>query len=296
MTMQSRQNADLGVTRGQQIIASGTGAVLSTLLAKQHYNRGGHFNGVLDAILKISRTEGITKLYSGLIPTLVMFVPSTILYLTAYDQLKYVMGYKYETSSTFVPVVAGCIAKVYAVSIINPLELIRTKMLSQPLTFKEIYGCVRTAVQDGGVLSLWRGWGPTVLRDAPFACIMWFNFEILKARLMKAFHQEEVTFPVSFASAAIAGVIAAFFTNPFDVVKTHRQIELGEMDALKDKKKHPSSTWLIMRRIYTQSGMRGLYSGFAPRVGRITPALAIMLSSYEVGKVFFKQYNEKHPR
>ncbi|XP_072030781.1 mitochondrial glutathione transporter SLC25A40-like isoform X2 [Amphiura filiformis] len=337
--LQSRQKTDLGITPGQQIVASGTGAMITTLLvtpldvvkirlqaqvkpigsghcflycnglmdhvctcinggsvSKQWYNRGGHFNGVLDAFLKISRTEGILKLWSGLSPTLVMAVPATVLYYTAYDQLKYSMGYKYETSSSLIPVAAGGIARVFAVSVINPLELVRTKMQSRPLTFKEIVGCIRTAVQDGGILSLWRGWGPTVLRDVPFSCLLWFNFEILRARLMRLYHLEETTFPVSFVSGAVAAGIAAFFTNPFDVVKTHRQIELGEMDALKDVKRNPASTFLIIRRIYARSGMNGLYAGFIPRLGRVVPACAIMIGSYEFGKSFFQRYNEQHQR
>lgn len=41
-----------------------------------------------DALLKISKTEGITSLWSGLSPTLVLAVPATVIYFVSYEQLR----------------------------------------------------------------------------------------------------------------------------------------------------------------------------------------------------------------
>ena len=43
--------------------------------------------------------------------------------------------------------------------------------------------------------------------------------------------------------------------------------------------------WAIMRRIIQEEGIRGLYTGIIPRISRVAPACAIMLSSYEAGYV-----------
>lgn len=58
---------------------------------------------------------------------------------------------------------------VGAVTVISPLELVRTKMQSRRRPYRELLACIRWAVAQHGVLSLWRGWGPTVLRDVPFS-------------------------------------------------------------------------------------------------------------------------------
>lgn len=58
---------------------------------------------------------------------------------------------------------------VGAVTVISPLELVRTKMQSRQLSYSELAVCIRSAVAQDGLLSLWRGWGPTVLRDVPFS-------------------------------------------------------------------------------------------------------------------------------
>ena len=59
------------------------------------YNRPKYFNGTVDALLKISRTEGVQSLWSGLSPTLVLAVPTTMIYFTTYEQLKAVMHTRY---------------------------------------------------------------------------------------------------------------------------------------------------------------------------------------------------------
>lgn len=56
-----------------------------------------------------------------------------------------------------------------AVTVISPLELIRTKMQSRQLSYHELRVCIQSSVAQDGWLSLWRGWGPTVLRDVPFS-------------------------------------------------------------------------------------------------------------------------------
>lgn len=60
-------------------------------------------------------------------------------------------------------------SQVGAVTIISPLELVRTKLQSRQLSYQELLVCIRRSVAQQGVLSLWRGWGPTVLRDVPFS-------------------------------------------------------------------------------------------------------------------------------
>ena len=51
----------------------------------------------------------------------------------------------------------------------SPLDLIRTKLYSQYLTYPELGRCLRSGFQAEGVFSLWRGVGSTILRDVPYA-------------------------------------------------------------------------------------------------------------------------------
>ncbi|XP_017343883.1 probable mitochondrial glutathione transporter SLC25A39 isoform X2 [Ictalurus punctatus] len=268
----------------------------NTTACSAWYKTPTHFNGTLDAFVKITRSEGLRSLWSGLPPTLVMAVPTTVIYFTCYDQLKDVMCYGLGYHSNYVSIIAGGLARLGAVTVITPLELVRTKVQSRRVSYSELRVCIRSAVAQSGVLSLWRGWGPTVLRDVPFSAMYWFNYELMKAALCERYRTPQASFNISFAAGAVSGAIAAITTLPFDVVKTRRQIELGETELLGAPPKKPSSTWLVMKSIWTESGYRGLFAGFLPRVIKVAPACAIMISTYEFGKAFFRKHNEEERR
>ncbi|XP_037544621.1 solute carrier family 25 member 39 [Nematolebias whitei] len=255
------------------------------------YKTPTHFSGTLDAFVKITRHEGLRSLWSGLPPTLVMAVPATIIYFTCYDQLRDFLWFGLGLQGNHIPLLAGGLARLGAVTVISPLELVRTKMQSKKLTYSELQVCIRSAVAQGGLLSLWRGWGPTVFRDVPFSALYWFNYELVKSRLCERYQMPQANFSVSFTAGAVSGAIAAVLTLPFDVVKTRRQIQLGEMDTLGGYLKKNMSTWCIMKDIWAELGYRGLFAGFMPRVIKVAPACAVMISSYEFGKAFFQQMN-----
>lgn len=66
-------------------------------------------------------------------------------------------------------VVFASFVPVGAVTVISPLELIRTKMQSKKFSYEELHRFVSTKVSEDGWISLWRGWAPTILRDVPFS-------------------------------------------------------------------------------------------------------------------------------
>jgi solute carrier family 25 protein 39/40 len=167
-------------------------------------------------------------------------------------------------------------------------------MQSKKLSYWEVATAIRQLVKFEGPLSLWRGLGPTLMRDVPFSSIYWAGYEFMKQH----FDQRKPTVQFSLGAGALAGSIAAVTTLPFDVAKTHRQIELGERDLIDPSKRQGSDasnyrTTRVLRKIYKQSGVPGLFSGIVPRVIKVAPSCAIMISCYEFGKQFFVKYNSE---
>lgn len=237
-----------------------------------------------------------------------------------------------------VPLTAGISARILAVTFVSPIELIRTKMQSQKMTHAEMLSTVRLVMQSQGVLGLWRGLPPTILRDVPFSGIYWTCYEYFKSK----FNVREPTFGFSFMAGAISGSvsckasnimsieslsyflpqIAATITTPFDVIKTHEQIEFGEKFIFSGRPttssialqvvscssndvsvcltppdnppRNVSPTKSVAERlatIYRLNGLPGIFSGLGPRLFKVAPACAIMISTFEYSKAFFYHYN-----
>lgn len=261
--------------------------------SKAWYKAPGRFSGTLDAFIKIVRCEGVTALWSGLPPTLVMAVPATVIYFTCYDQLCARLRVRMGDYAEEAPLVAGAVARVGSATVISPLELIRTKLQAEKQSYRELTDCIRSAVQSEGWLSLWRGLGPTILRDVPFSAMYWYNYERGKSFLCERYKTKEATLTITFISGAVSGSFASIVTLPFDVVKTRRQVELGELQAKNLSSQASSSTFSVMSRIVAQDGFGGLFAGFLPRLIKVAPACAIMISTYEAGKAFFRKRNQE---
>jgi len=257
----------------------------------------------LRAVLHIYRAEGLPGIYAGLSPTLVMAVPATVLYFTCYDTLK--DSLRPHLGSGWTPAVAGITARMFATAITSPFELVRTLSQSAPTggsalvssggaasSSLNMVGEFRSMVRSGGVLSLWRGLEPTLWRDVPFSGIYWGILEASRARLRERWPSDHpMTMPLqTFASGALAGVVAAAVTTPFDVVKTRRQVFTNVAtahgtahSAISGNGSTPEVMWAIAKG----EGLGGLFRGFNARILKVAPACAIMISSYEMGKLAF---------
>lgn len=262
------------------------------------YQRPGNFSGTLDAFVKITRQEGVRSLWSGLSPTLVMAVPATVFYYSLYDTLisrfqKKLCCRRTLTPERFCPpdwsaaMLAGTVARTIAVTIVSPLEMIRTKMQSEQHSYKDIGRALRVTVSTFGLSGFYLGWMPTLLRDIPFSAVYWAVYESLKRRVLVWQNLQEPTFATSFTCGALSGSFAAVITTPFDVVKTHLQIKLGDGSVAR---RIPLRV-AVQEVIQKGGGMRALFAGMVPRVAKIAPACAVMIGSYEYFKVYFQHLN-----
>ena len=77
------------------------------------------------------------------------------------------------------------------------------------------------------------------------------------------------------ASAAGYGA-AAFVTNPFDVVKTRKQVQTSNPDVFKY-----NGSFDILKQTVQKEGALALFDGVAARVGWLTPRCALAMTSFE---------------
>lgn len=233
--------------------------------------------GTVGALRYVFHTEGVRGLYAGLPPTLMLAIPSTVLYYTSYDYMVHEGKKRYPELAIVMPLLAGSSARIVAATIVSPLELVKTRMQGHGSNFqgKGIYHTLRTAMQQQGVGAIYRGLNATLARDVPFSAIYWTCFEQIRQSLEAKF-PETTKIQQSFGAGAMAGAIAATITTPFDVVKTLQQVD-GTMNM---------STLDVLRRLVQTQGPAAVMTGLSARLAKIVPSCAIMISSYEIGKLY----------
>lgn len=287
------------------------------------------FNSTLDGLRKIARNEGITTLWRGLSPTLVMTVPANIIYFTGYDWLRFnnASPVKKMVADAYAPLLAGASARILAATVVSPIEMFRTRMQASISTtgvghLKETYDGIKDMVQIRGYTSLWRGLSLMLWRDVPFSGLYWWGYEKIRGSLTEARERSRgrslelhgvgthsrsasqsrddhsETFLDSFIAGAVSGAFASIITMPFDVGKTRQQTfkdmrppaANGAQKALLPEEQ---SIPRFLIQIFKEEGFAGLWKGWIPRTLKVAPSCAIMISCYEVGKRMAHNVNMK---
>uniref|UniRef100_A0A1D1XJD6 Solute carrier family 25 member 40 n=1 Tax=Anthurium amnicola TaxID=1678845 RepID=A0A1D1XJD6_9ARAE len=302
----------------RHIVSLGSNTIFSDIRCSPSCTRGGIFGteivcppdcfqykGTLDVFDKIIRQEGFARLWRGTNAALALAIPTVGIYLPCYDIFRnWIEDFttcNAPTLTPYAPLIAGSVARSLACIACSPIELARTRMQA----FKEFRsgtkppGMWRTLV---GVLSplkstnnlqnlqnyriLWTGVGAQLARDVPFSAICWSTLEPIRRRLLGLVGEETDAASVlgaNFAAGFVAGSLAAAATCPLDVAKTRRQIEKDPNRALK------MTTRQTLVEVWRDRGMKGLFTGAGPRVGRAGPSVGIVVSFYEVVKYVLHQ-------
>lgn len=275
----------------QQIIASSTGSIIANTVLNplnvvkvQLQKKTVEQQSITTVIRNIYQQKQLRGFWSGTSTGLLMSVPNSILYMVTYEQLKKVLRQDCNVSPNIVPGVGGFLARAFAVTLISPLELIRTIQSSG--IQKDIIHIGSNIVQKEGYVGLYRGWFSTILRDCPFSAMYWFNFELFRPVYSRILSFEtnvsdqspsQMFSPSStFLSGATSSFIAALVTHPFDVVKTRRQLNTS----LSSTTNNISNLKLIIR----EDGLLGLYKGLSMRLLTVIPGSAILITVYETIK------------
>ncbi len=219
-----------------------------------------------------------------------MSLPGTVIYFVAYERIH--EGIDGVVHGPLIPLLAGSSARIMAATAVSPLELIRTRMQfagREHGRLRVICTELFTAIKGEGWRPLWRGLQPTLWRDVPFSAIYWLFLEQLRKRIFPKLENDSLEKAgASFVCGALSGSMAALLTTPFDVAKTRQQVffKRGFFDTKQDRN---ASTFAQLRVIWKEEGRQGLMRGVIPRVGKVAPACAIMIGSYELGKFVFKE-------
>jgi solute carrier family 25 oxoglutarate transporter 11 len=135
------------------------------------------YKNVVDALLRVSREEGFSKLYSGLAPNILRGMSINVGMLACYDQAKESLGsYVFQDPigkppSTQTQLGASLIAGFTATACSLPFDLLKSRM-QDGSKYKGISDAIVQIYTKEGFLSFWTGFGAYYMRTAPHAMIL----------------------------------------------------------------------------------------------------------------------------
>lgn len=156
------------------------------------------------------------------------------------------------------------------------------------LKYKGPVNCARMIIREEGLLGLWAGATPTIMRNGTNQAAMFTAKNAFDGILWRKHEGDgKVLLPwQSMISGFLAGTAGPVCTGPFDVVKTRLMAQSRSGGELKYK-----GLFHAIKTIYAEEGLRALWRGLLPRLMRIPPGQAIVWAvADQVTGIYEKRY------
>jgi len=253
----------------------------------KHLTNVKSYSGVFSALYHISTEEGVKGLTRGMLPKFVYIIPAAAVSFLCYEEVvrafrMHVAGTSKNTFwSVFLPVVGMMSARTLGSICRTPFDIVKQRMQIQGSLSKLQHKNSKQAFfyiwRTEGLGSLFSYAHVALLRDMPFSAIYFSTYELLKYVQLE-FRQGQPLHPIHhFVSGGLSGLLATTVTIPLDVVKTKLQTQA----ALPPSDRIYRGVFHAFKDIAQKEGLAGLTRGLGARVLYLTPASAIVFSTYE---------------
>ena len=133
-----------------------------------------NYTSVIDALTRISKNEGILRLWAGAYPTVVRAMALNFGQLAFFSEAKSRLK-NTSLSSRTQTLTASAVAGFFASFLSLPFDFMKTRLQKQTrapdgtLPYKGMFDCARKVVKEEGLLRFYRGFGTYYVRIAPHA-------------------------------------------------------------------------------------------------------------------------------
>lgn len=251
--------------------------------AKQGYTLENH--GMIKTAAGIAKNEGVTKLWTGLMPMFQRHVVYSGSRLIIYEKLRSMWKDENGRLSLAASSLGGLLAGSLAQLVASPTDLVKVQMQAEgrrvlqgkPPRFSNSRQAYKLLYAESGILGFWRGAVPNVQRAALVNMGDLAAYDYAKQFLKHEFGMADNAL-LHATSAFIAGFAAAVIGTPADVLKTRLMnqpigpdgrgaLYKGMIDCLQQSVKN--------------EGIFALYKGFLPLWMRLGPWALINWMAFE---------------
>ncbi|KAK2181338.1 hypothetical protein NP493_403g05002 [Ridgeia piscesae] len=223
-------------------------------------------------IRSILKNEGFIGMYSGLSAGLLRQATYTTTRLGVYTILFEHFSKDDKPPSFLMKAALGMTAGAVGSFIGTPAEISLIRMTADgrlPVELRRNYSHVFNAIyritKEEGLVTLWRGCGPTVVRAMVVNAAQLASYSQAKQLVLSTGYFKD-NILLHFVASMISGLVTTGCSMPVDIVKTRIQ----NMKII-DGKPEYSGAMDVLRRVVRGEGFFSLWKGFTPYYARIGP-------------------------
>ncbi|CAR22498.1 Oac1p [Lachancea thermotolerans CBS 6340] len=197
--------------------------------------------------------------------------------------------------------IAGGLAACIAVTVTNPIELVKTRMQLQgemsaesQRIYKNPWQSLKIIFKNEGIRGLQKGLSCAYIYQIGLNGSRLGFYEPIRSLLNKTFYPNQdphkvQNVAVNVVSGASSGIIGAIMGSPLFLIKTRMQaysnaIQIGQQT-------HYTSIWNGLSSIYRAEGLKGLYRGVDAAILRTGAGSSVQLPIYNTAKRFLLNHD-----
>uniref|UniRef100_A0A914E2Y3 Mitochondrial 2-oxoglutarate/malate carrier protein n=2 Tax=Acrobeloides nanus TaxID=290746 RepID=A0A914E2Y3_9BILA len=247
------------------------------------------YRSSLHALRTIIASEGVFAVYNGLSAGLARQATYTTTRLGIYTFL-FEKFSKDKAPNFATKAVLGMAAGAVGSFVGNPTEVALIRMTSdgrlpveQRRGYTSVFNAVARIFREEGVLTLWRGCGPTVMRAMVVNAAQLATYSQAKQGILSTGYVKDGIF-CHFLASMISGLATTIASMPVDIAKTRIQ----NMRII-DGKPEYSGSLDVFRQVIRNEGFFSLWKGFTPYYFRLGPHTVITFIFLEqMNRLYYK--------
>lgn len=242
------------------------------------------YNGSVDAVKKICKSEGLSGLYRGITPNALGAGSAWGIYFLIYNGVKTYMqnGNTSQPLSSATHIFAAADAGILTLLMTNPIWVVKTRLclqyaddvrLPDSKRYTGMIDAFKKIRKNEGFYGFYRGLTPGLF-GVSHGALQFVAYEEMKAKYNKFYDrsiQTKLTTVEYIVFATISKLMAAMATYPYQVLRAR----------LQDQHHNYSGTIQCFKSIWKYEGWRGYYKGLGVNLIKVTPATVITFVVYE---------------
>jgi len=249
------------------------------------------------AISSILKNEGITGIYAGLSAGLLRQATYTTTRLGVYTILFEKFSKDGKPPNFAMKAGLGVAAGAIGSFIGTPAEISLIRMtadgrlpLAERRGYSNVFNALYRITKEEGVLTLWRGCGPTVVRAMVVNAAQLASYSQAKQLVMSTGYFSD-NILLHFIASMISGLVTTAASMPVDIAKTRVQ----NMKIIDGKPEYKGALD-VLGKVIRNEGFFSLWKGFTPYYMRLGPHTVITFILLEQMNAAYNKYVLKDDR